>query len=115
MEHDQLQARALATDVSRGEIDLGLRSYMLQVYNYMGSGLALTGLAAFSVANIPQLYNAIFGTPLAWYLARKEGRLVRFLGVAVDIPVVLPPAVDAFSFTCFSKIGSKWWGTLGPA
>jgi uncharacterized protein len=32
-------------------IDLGLRAYMLKVYNYMGLGLGLTGLTAFVVAN----------------------------------------------------------------
>ena len=28
-------------------VDQGLRSYMLRVYNYMGAGLAMTGLAAY--------------------------------------------------------------------
>ena len=28
-------------------IDAGLRQYMLSVYNYMASGLALTGLVAY--------------------------------------------------------------------
>jgi len=33
------------------EIDVGLRQYMLRVYNYMASGLLLSGLVAFLVAN----------------------------------------------------------------
>ena len=33
-------------------IDEGLRSYMLRVYNYMGSGLALTGIVAVIVAQM---------------------------------------------------------------
>ena len=37
-------------------IDEGLRNYMLQVYNYMASGLALTGLVAY------MLYQAIGGS-----------------------------------------------------
>jgi FtsH-binding integral membrane protein len=32
------------------ELDLGLRSYMLKVYNYMGLGLGLSGLTAYVVA-----------------------------------------------------------------
>ena len=52
--------------VSQAEIDEGLRAYMLRVYNYMVSGLALTGVVAFGVASTPVLFNAIFGTPLAW-------------------------------------------------
>ncbi len=48
------------------DIDVGLRQHMLQVYNYMASGVALTGLIAYAVANTPVLMEAIFGSPLAW-------------------------------------------------
>lgn len=48
------------------QIDAGLQSYMYKVYHTMGLGLAVTGLTAFGVASIPALFNAIFGTPLAW-------------------------------------------------
>jgi hypothetical protein len=36
---------------SRETIDVGLRSYMLKVYNWMSSGLVLTGIIAYLVAN----------------------------------------------------------------
>ncbi len=52
--------------VERAVIDEGLRTYMLSVYNYMASGLALTGVVAFFVANTPVLMDAVFGTPLIW-------------------------------------------------
>ncbi len=32
-------------------IDAGLRAYMLRVYNWMASGLVLTGLVAYGIAN----------------------------------------------------------------
>ena len=48
------------------EIDVGLRQHMLRVYNYMASGLLLTGIVAYFVANTPAVANAIFGTPLQW-------------------------------------------------
>lgn len=47
-------------------VDEGLRQYMLRVYNYMGSGLAITGVVAFLTANSPMLLNAIYGSPLRW-------------------------------------------------
>lgn len=47
-------------------IDEGLRQYMLRVYNYMGTGLAITGLVAFFTANSPTLLNAIYGSPIRW-------------------------------------------------
>jgi len=56
-------------DVSRpaaeGRVDAGLRTHMRRVFNYMGGGLALTGLVAFLTANTPLAY-LVFGTPLKW-------------------------------------------------
>ena len=37
------------------DIDVGLRQYMLRVYNYMAGGLALTGVIALLVASSPEL------------------------------------------------------------
>ncbi len=48
------------------QIDVGLRAHMLRVYNYMASGVALTGIVAMLASGSPTLMNAIFGTPLAW-------------------------------------------------
>ncbi len=67
----------MATDYSRlntasshtmdqAALDEGLRSHMLKVYNYMASGLALSGAAAAFTASNETLYNAVFGTPLQW-------------------------------------------------
>jgi FtsH-binding integral membrane protein len=42
------------------EVDAGLRSYMLRVYNYMASGVALTGLIAALVASSPQVASLFF-------------------------------------------------------
>ena len=41
-------------------IDAGLRQYMLRVYNYMASGLALTGIVALVVANTPSIQEIFF-------------------------------------------------------
>ena len=61
------QNRVFATrTVDQVAIDQGLRSYMLRVYNYMASGLALTGIVAAFTASTPELFQAIFGTPLKW-------------------------------------------------
>jgi uncharacterized protein len=38
-------------DVSQVGVDVGLRNYMLRVYNYMAGGLAITGIAAYLIAN----------------------------------------------------------------
>jgi len=59
--------RSPATTTTAGvSYDAGLRAHMLRVFNYMGGGLALTGLVAFFVANFPPLAAVVFGTPLKW-------------------------------------------------
>ena len=40
-------------------VDAGLRAYMLRVYNWMASGLALTGIVALAVVTVPGL-QALF-------------------------------------------------------
>src|SRR5262245_26940201 len=42
------------------DIDQGLRSYKLRVYNYMASGLLLTGIVAYFVANTPAVLSLFF-------------------------------------------------------
>ncbi|MBM3485853.1 MAG: Bax inhibitor-1/YccA family protein [Alphaproteobacteria bacterium] len=56
----------VGTTADQAVVDAGLRSYMLRVYNYMASGVALTGIVAYLVAATPALSAAIFGTPLKW-------------------------------------------------
>ena len=76
--------RAVSTPVAVDRIDEGLRSYMLQVYNYMGLGLALTGLVAFFVASTPALYQPIFGTPLKWVVMLAPLGFVFFLSAKIQ-------------------------------
>ena len=67
----------------RALIDEGLRAYMLRVYNFMGSGLALTGIVAYAVAHTPALYNAIFGSPLFWVVALAPLGMVFLLSARI--------------------------------
>ncbi len=46
--------------VEAAEIDVGLREYMLRVYNYMASGLAVTGIIAYFSANTPAILNLLY-------------------------------------------------------
>ena len=41
------------TRADAAEIDAGLRSYMLRVYNYMALGVAFTGAVSLFVASTP--------------------------------------------------------------
>lgn len=56
------------SDAQVADIDVGLRKYMLGVYNYMALGVAFTGIVALLVANSPAALEAIFYSPLKWVL-----------------------------------------------
>ncbi len=55
-----------ATTIDRATIDEALRAYMLRVYNYMGSGLALSAIVALVVSQSPALMQTLFGSGLAF-------------------------------------------------
>ena len=73
------QKTATQSSVSDAIIDQGLRSYMLKVYNYMASGVALTGFIALflfkmavvsgpngEILGLTQLGNTLFNSGFAW-------------------------------------------------
>src|ERR1700747_3793090 len=64
-------------------IDVGLRDYMLRVYNYMASGLALTGIVAY-VAAYSGFYESIARTPLIWLVILAPLGLVMLMSFGVQ-------------------------------
>ena len=58
---------AVSVGVPRAARDAGLRSYMLSVYNYMTSGVLLTGIVALLFAN-SGLAAQVLSTPLQWVI-----------------------------------------------
>lgn len=66
------QYEVRADTQARADIDQGLRSYMLGIYNYMASALAVTGIAAIGTASWaasnPAVANALYNSPLRWVI-----------------------------------------------
>ncbi len=58
---------AVAVGVPRAARDAGLRSYMLKVYNYMASGVLLTGIVAMLFAS-SGFAAQVMATPLRWLI-----------------------------------------------
>ena len=48
------------------DIDVGLRNYMIGVYNNMGLGLLVSGVIAYIVGTSPSLTQMVFGGPQAY-------------------------------------------------
>ena len=74
--------RSFTRTANEGVIDEGLRAYMLKVYNYMTTGLLITGLIAFffgkasiftnsngELIGFTSLGNMLFNSPLMWVVA----------------------------------------------
>ena len=66
------------------DMDVGLRKYMLSIYNYMSLGLVLTGVVAMLVASSPQLVQVLFGTPLKWVVLFAPLGLVFYLSARIQ-------------------------------
>jgi uncharacterized protein len=70
--------------MSHAAIDAGLRQFMISVYNYMASGLALTGVVAYGAAETG-LYTSLINTPLLfWGVALAPLALVFLLSFRIE-------------------------------
>ena len=49
-----------STVAEQATFDAGLRAHMVRVYNYMASGLVLSGIVAFALASLPELQTVFF-------------------------------------------------------
>ncbi len=72
------------TEAGAAVYDAGLRAYMLRVYNYMASGLALTGIVAMLVASSETAMQLIFGTGLFWIVALAPLAVVFFMSFRIQ-------------------------------
>ena len=74
--------RSFTKTVDQAAIDEGLRAYMLKVYNYMTTGLLITGLIAYffgkasivtnsngELLGVTSLGDMLFNSPLMWVVA----------------------------------------------
>ena len=83
------------------EIDEGLRTFMLKVYNYMGLGLALTGSVAFFASSSPGLMQAIHGTALSWLVMLSPLAFILVLSFGIQ---KLRPATAQALFWAFAGV-----------
>ena len=81
-------------------VDAGLRSYMLSVYNYMGSGVLLTGIVAMLAFN-SGFTASLIGSPLMWVVMLAPLAFVLVLSFGINKLSV--PAAQAV-FWAFAAI-----------
>jgi FtsH-binding integral membrane protein len=78
-----------------GTIDQGLRDYMLRVYNYMGIGVAITGIVAYTVyamavvqtgagLELTSFGSFVFASPFKWVLIFSPLVMVFVLSAGIN-------------------------------
>ena len=89
--------RAKAAQKSAAVMDEGLRAYMLKVYNYMATGILLTGIVALltfkmsvvtndagSIVGLTQLGNAIYLSGLKWLVMLAPLGIVFYMSFGIN-------------------------------
>jgi len=90
-----------ASQAHAAGIDVGLRAYMLKVYNYMAMGLALTGLVAFASSTSMELMQLIYATPLRWVVMLAPLGFVIFFSAKVT---TMAPKTAQICFWAFATL-----------
>jgi hypothetical protein len=88
-------------------VDVGLRNYMLRVYNYMCLGVAFTGAISMVVATSPALLQAIQGG-LIWVL------FIGILGLGFFAPRLMMTKSVGVAQGVFWLYAGMWGALLGP-
>lgn len=69
---------------SQAQYNEGQKAYMLKVYNYMASALAVTGFIAYFISTQTAIMQAIFGSPLKWLVMLAPLGVVMFLQFRIN-------------------------------
>ncbi|ARS29325.1 Bax inhibitor-1/YccA family protein [Sphingomonas sp. KC8] len=77
-------ARPTVAGARDAAIDAGLRSYMLSVYNYMASGVLLTGIVAYMFARSGMAATVFSGGALRWVIMLAPLAFVMVLSFGIN-------------------------------
>ncbi len=98
-------------------VALIIRAIQTQAWQEMAGGNLLPAvLLSLLTTTITLLLTILVGTPLAYFLARRQFRGKQFISVLVELPVVLPPAVAGLGLlVAFGRRGlfGAALGTIG--
>ena len=90
------------------QIDTGLRSYMLRVYNYMGLGVAFTGVVSLLIAMNQPLMQAIALGPFKWVL------FLGIIGMGFMAPRLMMSKSVGVAQICFWVYAALWGALIAP-
>ncbi|MCA0432013.1 MAG: Bax inhibitor-1/YccA family protein [Proteobacteria bacterium] len=88
------------------EIDAGLRSYMMGVYNYMALGVALTAVITMAVAANPAALAAVYGLKWIFFIAA--------LGLGFFAPRLIFSGNTALAHAAYWGYAALWGLMIAP-
>lgn len=91
---------------SQAEIDQGLRSYMLGVYNYMALGVAVTAIIVMAVASNPAALAAVYGMKWLFFIAT--------LGLGFFAPRLIFSGNAAMAHAAYWGYAALWGLMIAP-
>jgi FtsH-binding integral membrane protein len=94
------------TQAEAAAVDVGLRAYMLRVYNYMSLGVALTGAIGLYVASDLALVQGI--ASLFWVL------FIAIIGLGWFAPRIMMSKSVGAAQACFWAYAGLWGLIIGP-
>lgn len=87
-----------ATTTSISQYDMGLRQFMLGVFNNMTVGLGLSAVVAYFVGTSPELMALFFGGPQKWLVMLAPLAFVFFISFRISSMSVYAATVAFFAF-----------------
>ena len=96
------------TQARSAEIDVGLRNYMLRVYNYMALGVAFTGIVSLLVAMNPAVLQTIALGPFKWVL------FAGIIGMGFIAPRIMMTKSTGAAQACFWIYAAMWGALMAP-
>jgi FtsH-binding integral membrane protein len=109
--------RGATTAASAAVLDAGLRAYMLRVFNWMASGLLLTGIVAYGIHStdaINYLYPQVLG-PNGFYVHRPTALAYLLMFAPLAFVMVLSFGVNRLSRTAAQALFWVFAAVMGAS
>ena len=106
------QSTSVRSSASEAVIDQGLRAYMLKVYNYMASGVLLTGFVALAffkmavvseggqIIGLTNFGNTIYASGLKWVIMLAPLAVVFYMSFGIAKMSRCKSSNDFLGFRC---------------
>ncbi len=106
------QLRGRVQSGARADIDEGLRSYMLGIYNYMASAIGLTGVAAFGMAtwasNNPDVANFLYNSMFKWVIMLAPLAFVMVISFGINKLSKTAATGMFYAFAAVMGVSMSW-------